>query len=178
MNPPLVRPYDPVWPSWFAEIRDRLGPALAGVDHRIEHVGSTSIPGMTAKPIIDLDIVVDRADLAEVRERLGGIGYFHQGDLGIPGREAFDLAAGSDRDSLPRHNPYVCFPDGPELRKHLAFREFLRAHPAWVAKLSAHKVRLCELHNNDREQYIAGKADMVREITDLALRWCAMRSDP
>jgi GrpB-like predicted nucleotidyltransferase (UPF0157 family) len=124
---------------------------------------------MTAKPIIDIDIVVERADFEKTKALLARLGYVHQGDKGIPDREAFDLSDVSAKQSLPPHHLYVCTKGAPELQKHLLFRDFLRKHPEWVQRLSEHKVALCERYGNDRQAYMDGKAEMVRQITELAV---------
>ena len=91
MDPPAaVVDYDPAWPTLFEEIRSRVEPLVADLDGWVEHVGSTSVPGLAAKPIIDIDVVVRTAtQVALAVERLAVIGYIHQGDRGIVGREAF-----------------------------------------------------------------------------------------
>jgi GrpB-like predicted nucleotidyltransferase (UPF0157 family) len=88
--PAAVAAYDPRWPGLFAELRGRADTALAGVAHVTEHVGSTAVPGLDAKPIIDLDVVVpDDAAASAAITALAAAGWRHQGDLGITGREAF-----------------------------------------------------------------------------------------
>lgn len=164
----LVAPYDPDWPKWYETIRSRIEPQLVGVACSFEHVGSTAIPGMTAKPVIDIDIIIKRTDFAAVRDRLARLGYVHQGDKGLPDREAFDLADTEAGSALPEHHLYVCIAGTAELHKHLLFRDFMRRHPDWVRKLSEHKVMLCERHANDRAAYIDGKSEMVQHITELA----------
>ena len=169
MTVTLVQPYDPAWPSHFGQIKAFLAASLRGVDCTIEHVGSTSIAGMTAKPIIDIDIVIATGAFAEVKGRLEAHGHVHQGDLSIPQREAFDLVDLQAKTSLPEHHLYVCEEGVHELRKHLAFRDFMRQHPEWRARLSRLKRQLCIEHDNDRQAYIDGKAAMVEEITNLAM---------
>ena len=168
MTVTLVSPYDQAWPEWFERLKVRIELLLNDVPHTIEHVGSTAIPGMTAKPIIDIDVVIERKDFQEVQQRLARVGYTHQGDKGIPDREAFDLADPQTKQSLPPHHLYVCMRGAPELHKHLVFRDFMRRHPEWIRRLSAHKVDLCERCDNDRQAYIDGKAEMVQQITELA----------
>jgi GrpB-like predicted nucleotidyltransferase (UPF0157 family) len=133
-----VVPYDPAWPARFEQLRALLAPALGEVAVAIEHVGSTSVPGLAAKPVIDIDVVVaSPADVPEAIVRLGTLGYRHLGDLGIAGREAFRRPPG-----LPAHNLYVC-PQGIEsLRNHLTVRDHLRAHPAARDAYAALKTRL------------------------------------
>ena len=166
----LVKRYDPEWPKHFEQVKAYLGAPIVLACLRIEHVGSTSIPGMTAKPIIDLQIVIEAGRFDAVRALLDERGYFHQGDLGITGREAFDLRDPGVKAALPRHHPYVSHQDNFELKRHLAFRDFLRNHPEHAERLSAVKWSLAEMYDNDREAYMAGKSALVQEITLLALK--------
>jgi len=170
MTVTLVEEYNPEWLAWFEQLRARLESCLNGIPHTIEHVGSTSIPGMTAKPIIDITIVAETDGFPTVKERLISIGYFHEGDKGLPGREAFGIEDSILKSSLPEHHLYVCEKGAKELTKHLAYREFMIKHPEWRAKLSEHKRELCERYNNDRQLYIDGKDAMMQEINRLALK--------
>lgn len=86
----MVLPYDPAWKADFAAIRQELASALDGLAIAIEHVGSTSVEGLSAKPCIDIDVVMqDYSVFPQIVERLAAIGYTHEADLGIPDREAF-----------------------------------------------------------------------------------------
>ena len=94
--------YDPHWPETFETLRSRIWTAVGDVALSVEHVGSTSVPGLAAKPIIDISIVVpERSDVRTGISRLATLGYVHRGDLGIAGREAF-----ANPEGLPRHNLY------------------------------------------------------------------------
>jgi GrpB-like predicted nucleotidyltransferase (UPF0157 family) len=168
MKATLVTPYNLAWPVWFGRLKARIEPFLLDVPHTVEHVGSTAIAGMTAKPVIDIDLVIERADFPRTCDALGRLGYIHEGDKGIPNREAFDLSEASLKGSLPAHHLYVCMKGTPELHKHIIFRDFMRRHPEWIKRLSAHKVELCERYANDRQAYIDGKSEMVRQITEAA----------
>src|SRR6185503_6081151 len=96
--------YDPSWPTAFEAVRARVWPVVADVAIAVEHVGSTSVPGLPAKPIIDVTVVVPTdAAVAAAIERLSTLGYRHLGNLGIEGREAF-----ASPDRPPRHHLYVC----------------------------------------------------------------------
>lgn len=169
MNVTLVKPYDPAWPSQFLQISAFVKTGLDGVSHRVEHIGSTAIPGMMAKPIIDLDVVISPGTFLEAKAGLAVIGYIHQGDLGIPKRQAFDLVNEIARSELPPHHLYVCEDGVYELRKHLSFRDFMRQRPKWRERLNQLKVDLCQKHGNDRQAYINGKSKMVEKITALSL---------
>jgi len=160
----LVRPYDPRWPNDFRRLAAALEEDLVGLYVKIEHVGSTAVPGMTAKPIIDLVVVVEPEHLDEVIEGLSEAGYRHEGDRGIPGREAFRPIEGTPTCDLPRHHLYACPVGNRSLEEQLAFRDYLREHPDEARRLSAHKRALCIEHDNDKALYITGKSEMVREV--------------
>lgn len=170
MSVTLVTRYNPLWPIWFKEMKTILEAALGDSYCSIEHVGSTSIPGMTAKPIIDIDIVIEIRKFDEVREKLESKGYVHEGDLGIVGREAFKLKEHTLEAELPAHHLYVCNHKSFELRKHRAFRDFLKEHPEYREQLNQLKWTLAEKYDNDRQAYIDGKSDLVQMITSLALQ--------
>src|SRR5947207_1911029 len=121
----VVADYDEEWPRRFEDLRRDIWPVVADVALRIEHVGSTSVPGLAAKPIIDLSVVVaGRDDVSLAIARLATLAYRHRGNLGIEDREAFDHP-----DDQPRHNLYVC-PEGTiGLVNQLAMRDYLRARP-------------------------------------------------
>jgi GrpB-like predicted nucleotidyltransferase (UPF0157 family) len=148
--------YDPAWPAIFASIRDRVAPALAGIAIAIEHVGSTSVPGLAAKPVIDIDVVVeDPTAVPAAIAALESLGYRHLGTLGIPDREAFRRPSGTEPHSL-----YVCPVGGQGLRNHLALRAHLRAHPEAVAAYGALKRRLAS-ETRDVDVYVEGKTALI-----------------
>lgn len=165
----LVEDCNPVWLKWFEQLKERLEAVLNGVPHTIEHVGSTAVPGMVAKPIIDIVIVTEARGFPAVKARLETIGYTHNGDQGIPSREVFKIPDEELKASLPAHHLYVCEKGAQPLIEHIAYREFMRRHPEWRQKLNALKRSLCEQYGNDRQAYIDGKDAMVKEITRLAL---------
>jgi GrpB-like predicted nucleotidyltransferase (UPF0157 family) len=167
----LVEKYNPEWPKWFEEIKTYLGEKISRVCIRIEHVGSTSIPGMTAKPIIDLILVIEPHDFEKIKELLVERGYYHQGDKGIKEREAFDLKDITVKNSMPRHHLYVCPKHSAELKNEIAFREFLKVKKEYAERLSKLKCSLAKEFNNDREAYMDGKAELCREITEKALEY-------
>ena len=156
----IVEDSDPSWPRDFEMLRQRIWPSLSDVALRIEHVGSTSVPGLAAKPIIDLTIVVaTRDDVPKAIERLASLGYIHRGNLGIDDREAFDHPAG-----LPRHNLYVC-PEGTiGIVNQVAVRDYLRANPEAATRYGALKRQLAERFPDDIERYVFGKTDFVLDI--------------
>ena len=122
----VVVPYDSNWKLQFETIRSEIQDALCELALSIEHVGSTSVEGLSAKPIIDIDVVIeDESKLQTVIEKLAVIGYEYEGNLGIVGREAFGYTG---KEHLQNHHLYVCAKDSPELKRHLTFRDYLRSH--------------------------------------------------
>ena len=157
--PITIHDYDPTWPDTFAALRDRVAPALADILVTIEHVGSTSVPGLAAKPIIDMDVVVPGSAMAEAIARLEALGYTHRGDLGIPGREAFARPA-----DTPAHNLYLCAPDNTALANHRAVRDHLRANPTEARAYGELKKRLAREHADDMEGYVEAKSGFILDI--------------
>jgi GrpB-like predicted nucleotidyltransferase (UPF0157 family) len=165
MKPVVVVEYDPGWPELFQFFRARIANALGGLASAVEHVGSTAVPGLAAKPIIDIDVLLVSADaLPAAIERLATLGYGHQGDLGIPEREAFLTPAGDSP-----HHLYVCPPHSREFRRHLAFRDYLRSHPKEAKVYGDLKQALALRFSQDRDAYMAGKGECVTELLNRAL---------
>jgi GrpB-like predicted nucleotidyltransferase (UPF0157 family) len=162
----VVVAYDPRWPGLFGELRDRVDVALAGVPHVTEHVGSTAVPGLDAKPIIDLDVVVPGdAALGAAVEALAAAGWQHQGDLGITGRDAFLPPA----DAV-YHHLYAVIAGSQPHRDHIDLRDFLRTHPVQAARYASLKHRLAKLLKTDRSAYSDGKAEIISDLLRQARR--------
>lgn len=159
--PTLIREYDPTWPDRFAALAGRVQAALGDLVLRVEHVGSTAVAGLAAKPIIDLDVVISGKDLAETTRRLARLGYVHEGDLGITGRDAFRWPAG-----LERHHLYVVSEDAAELGRHLAFRDALRADARLRDDYAALKRSLATQHPYDITAYTEGKGAFIMAILE------------
>lgn len=141
-------------------LKAEIWPAVAADSIDIQHVGSTSVPGLCAKPIIDIDIIVaDRAKLASVATALQDISYRHLGDLGIPGREAFKAD-----DHAITHHLYACLADSPALKNHLTLRDHLRSHPTDREAYGALKRELARKFPHDIDSYIAGKTAFIEGI--------------
>ena len=162
--------YDPQWPHEFAELSRVLKPWLGNLVLAIEHVGSTAVPGLAAKPIIDFDIVIQsRSLLGEVIDRLAELGYEHQGDLGIADREAFDrqspdVPRTGDGRLWREHHLYVCARDAAELAKHLAFRDYLRANTEAASAYAELKRKLAERFRDDRDSYCKAKTEFIERV--------------
>jgi GrpB-like predicted nucleotidyltransferase (UPF0157 family) len=156
----VVVDYNEEWPRQFEDLRARIWPVVADVAVRIEHVGSTSVQGLAAKPIIDMTVVVaGRGDVPLTIERLAAIGYRHLGNLDIEDREAFDHCA-----DLNRHNLYVC-PEGTiGLVNQLAVREYLRTRPDAAREYGELKKHLAQLFPNDIDSYVLGKTDFILDM--------------
>lgn len=158
----VVVPYDENWPAEFEHIQKKLIAALGKMAIGIEHVGSTSVAGLWAKPVIDMDVMIrDYGVFPEVVRRLASIGYRHEGDLGIESREAFRY---DHKPDLAPHHLYVCPQASPELKRHLVFRDYLRSHPEDVAAYSEVKRRGAELFPYDIDGYISYKSACIKEI--------------
>ena len=128
----------------------------------IEHVGSTSVEGMSAKPCIDIDIVIkDYSVFNEVVNKLESIGYIHEGDLGIKEREAFKY---SEKPHLMKHHLYVCPQNSKELHRHITFRDFLKNNREAAKKYSKIKEQAALLFPNDIDKYIEYKSPCIEEL--------------
>jgi GrpB-like predicted nucleotidyltransferase (UPF0157 family) len=156
----LVVDYDPTWPLTFATLRAPICAALGSVASAVEHVGSTSVPGLAAKPIVDIDVILpSRAKLPATIERLATLGYVYCGDLGIPDREAFDNPA-----QLPPHNLYVCIEGSLALANHLTIRDHLRRNPSAVAAYGQLKKQMAAQFPTDIDGYCAAKTAFLLEV--------------
>jgi GrpB-like predicted nucleotidyltransferase (UPF0157 family) len=156
----LVVDYDPSWPDMFEVLRRPVWAAVRDVAVSVEHVGSTAVPGLAAKPIIDMDVIVASSDsLPEAIGRLATLGYIYRGNLGIDDREAFDSPQG-----LPAHHLYVCPEESVALANHLALRDFLRRDAVAVAEYSRIKRQLAARFPDDIDSYITGKTDFILTV--------------
>lgn len=162
--------HDPTWPRRAqAELR-RIADALGDVAVRAEHVGSTAVPGLAAKPILDLQLSVDAL---EPQERYVGplerLGYLFVALPESPGYHFFARPPERPRT----HHLHVCAAGSAHERRHLAVRDFLRAHPEEAARYAALKRAVAARHPGDRLAYIAGKDDHVAALEARALVWAA-----
>lgn len=159
-----VVPYSTEWPAQFERARASLRAALGDLPIvGIEHVGSTSVPGLAAKPVIDVDIIVSRPQLRPAIDALRAAGYTHRGDLGVRDRES--LAA---PDADPQRNVYVCVENTLHLRNHLAVRKILRERPDLRDRYGAVKTQLASDPTMDIPKYLALKSPVLQEILALS----------
>lgn len=166
--PVVLTPYDPEWPRAavnYAEGLRALGSTLVAV----HHIGSTSVPGLAAKPIIDLiPVVVDLAELDRRRPDIETLGYTWHGELGIAGRRYCTLG---NEAGVRLAQLHFFRADSPHVERHLAFRDYLRAHPVSAAEYENEKRRARDLHPDDSHAYADEKAAWIRNMEVLALEW-------
>ena len=163
----VVVEYNNNWPQDFLKIKNELlrvikGPCL------IEHVGSTSIPGMNAKPIIDIDVGLKNwNDFEKIKLELAAIGYVHEGDRGIKGREAFGRNGLIHDDILDtiEHHLYVCSVDNAEFNRHILFRDYLRTHDDARDRYNQIKEEiLAKVGADNRAGYVQMKEEEYRDF--------------
>ena len=163
-----VVPYDPQWPARFAEEAAAVHAALGDTLIRIEHVGSTSVPGLAAKPIIDMLPLVHSVDeLGSRIPAMAAIGYLPRGEFGLPGRCYFVKGTAYAR----RVHCHTYAIDHPEVERHLAFRDYLRAYPTARDAYAALKIELARQHPTDISAYMDGKDALIKQLEAEALRW-------
>jgi GrpB-like predicted nucleotidyltransferase (UPF0157 family) len=163
MNDPLVRieivEYDPGWPLFYQEEQARVAEQLADLAESIEHIGSTSVPGLSAKPIIDILVTVAHLGPADLYiERLGSLGYTYFPVLGNPERLAFG------KGNPHTHHLHIIEQGEEEHLRPLAFRNYLRTHPEAARQYEALKRVLATRFPHDRAAYNQAKTDFIRSI--------------
>ncbi len=154
-----IAPYDSQWPAEYAAEEARIAGACRGLPIRLEHIGSTAVPGLDAKPVIDiLAGVPPRADRAEYVAALRQIGYEHKGAFGIPGRNYF-------RRGSPRsHHVHMVSWSSAFWRRQLAFRDALRADATLRREYAALKRELAGMFPDDVEQYASAKGPFIASV--------------
>lgn len=158
----VVLPYDETWKAAFEEIKKEIQSVIGDLIVGIEHVGSTSVEGLSAKPCIDIDVIIkDYSVFDTVVHELETIGYIHEGDLGIKDREAFKY---SDKPHLQKHHLYVCSQQSQELYRHITFRDFLRNNPGATKKYGRTKEIAAQLYPDDIEKYMEYKSTCIDEL--------------
>ena len=162
MSSVVVLPYDKQWTSDFEKIKDELQNTIGDLIIGIEHVGSTSVEGMSAKPCIDIDVIIKDYSVFEMLvNKLADIGYIHEGDLGIKDREAF---TSSHKPHLQKHHLYVCPQNSKELYRHIMFRVFLKSHPEAVKEYSTVKESAAKLFPDNIDKYIEYKSPCIKKL--------------
>lgn len=152
----LIIKYNPDWITHFEKIKEKLSHALESKNVDIQHVGSTSIPRLDAKPIIDIDIIYYQgSDFQGITNNLDSIGYSHNGNQGVEGREVFKRNGSGNDEILDeiKHDLYVCKHDCWELQRHILFRDYLRKHEMARSFYQKLKYQIAEEANQDRKLY-------------------------
>jgi GrpB-like predicted nucleotidyltransferase (UPF0157 family) len=161
----LVAP-DPDWPATFAAWRERLADALVAVAERIDHVGSTSVPGLAAKPTIDIQISV-----LDLEDEEGYVGPLERANLQLRSRDAQHVYFRPPADRPRDVHVHVCESGGRWEREHLLFCDYLRTHPAAAARYASVKGELLVVWSDDRSGYTEAKSDCILGILDEAEEW-------
>ena len=158
-----VADYHPAWPHLFEQEKARLAAALAGESVRIEHIGSTAVPGLTAKPILDIAVAVKDLDTTAPRviAALEALGYSFRGEYGLAGRLYF--VRGNPRRT---HHLHVVTAGSAHWDRWLHFRDRLRTHPETNRQYRALKQALAEQFAGNRPAYTEGKSDFIESILD------------
>ena len=166
--PVILAAYSPEWPRIAAVHAERLW-ALGSSLVAVHHIGSTSVPGLTAKPIIDLmPIVADLNSLDGQRRCIDALGYAWHGELGISGRRYCTLADEAGVHAVQLH---FFIADSPHVERHIAFRDYLRAHPEAASAYAIEKRRAQALHPANSHAYADEKDTWIRDTETKALIW-------
>ena len=164
----LMVPHDPEWGEEFEREAERIGAALGDMVVAVHHIGSTAIPGVHAKPIIDILLVVDSVTaLDEKQAAIEAMGYRTLGEFGIPGRRYFPR---DDAFGNRTHQVHAFENGSAQIKRHLAFRDYMIAHPAAAQEYSDLKRELAAKHADDSESYMDGKEAFIEEIDRRAVR--------
>ncbi|MCL2862736.1 MAG: GrpB family protein [Methanimicrococcus sp.] len=164
----VVLPYDPNWINEFERIRNYLMEQIGDLILEIKHVGSTSVPGLCAKPIIDIVALMDSYDVfPAIAERLEKAGFKHTGDQGIKEREVFKRLI---PDDFMDYHFYVCHKDSEENRRQTLFRNALLSNKDIAEEYGRLKMRLVEEVNGDRILYTDSKTDFIQRVIDNAAK--------
>jgi len=158
-----LEPHAEQWHQLFAEADARLRKAVGDYVVAIEHIGSTSICGISAKPIIDIAVGLEKkADGERCVKPLEDIGYEYRGEYGIAGR--FYFVKGNPRT----HHLHMVVRDGDVWHSHLLFRDYLRAHPAAAEEYDKLKKELAEKYSENRDAYLVGKTAFIENVLRVA----------
>jgi GrpB-like predicted nucleotidyltransferase (UPF0157 family) len=168
-GPIVLAPHDPAWVVEFGREASAIRAALVDLEVELHHIGSTAVSGLTAKPVIDILLVVaSLAALDAKADRLGNLGYRGRGEFGVPGRRYFQKTRD---DGVRTHQIHAYAAGDDAIRRHLDFRDFLRAHPIVASAYARLKAELADKHGRDVEAYAEGKTAFVREVERMAAEW-------
>ena len=176
----LIEEYRPEWVLDFDRIKKIINSELSALNITIEHVGSTAVEHLPSKPIIDIDIVYYNHDhLDTIKNGLNNLGYYHNDNQGIEGREVFKRNNQSDHQLLDtvRHHLYVCHHENEELKRHILFRDHLRANKDSREAYARIKYDIAEQANQDKKVYASLKEAKARAFINECIMKQAMEVD-
>jgi GrpB-like predicted nucleotidyltransferase (UPF0157 family) len=168
-GPVVLAPPDPRWADDFAREAGAIRAALSDLAIAVHHIGSTAVDGLIAKPVIDILLVVPHLAPLDARaDRLAALGYDARGEFGIPGRRYFHKTSPL---GVRTHQIHAYAEESDAIRRHLDFRDYLRAHPATAEAYARLKVRLADRFHADVEGYAHAKTPFVLGVERDAVRW-------
>lgn len=164
----FIVPYDPSWPDKFADEARLISEIFQSNLVAIHHVGSTSVPDLASKPVIDILLVVKNLKIVDQKNPdMIQLGYEPKGEFGIPNRRYFSKG----KEDARTHHVHTFEPGAPDVANHLNFRDYLINHPKEVAKYAKLKQKLANDYKNDINSYMDGKHSFIREILVRAKKW-------
>ena len=164
----VVVPHDPAWAGGFAQESTALSEVFASCLVGLHHIGSTSVPGLAAKPVIDMLLVVGDVDEADGKnDEMAALGYEAKGEFGIPGRRYFTKGR-NDARTFHLHAYGV---GHPAVKQHLDFRDYLIAHPDEATVYGELKKELAGRYRDAIQEYMAGKDPWIKEVLARAQSW-------
>jgi GrpB-like predicted nucleotidyltransferase (UPF0157 family) len=165
----ILEKYSSNWVNDFADIKSEIEKCLDGIANTIEHVGSTAVPNLDSKPIIDIDIIYfNPTDFEKIKSALEKIGYSHNGNQGIEDRDVFKRKGNCMSEILDtvKHHLYVCPVDSKALERHILSRNFLRKNDWARLQYQQMKYELAEMANQDRKIYATLKELTINNFID------------
>jgi GrpB-like predicted nucleotidyltransferase (UPF0157 family) len=169
----LIAAYTSKWIQDFADLKNEIDKGLHGLEYGIEHVGSTSVPNLASKPIIDIDIIYSNKEgFDKIKLRLEEIGYYHNGNQGIEDRDVFKRKENGTSKILDtvKHHLYVCSINSKALKRHILSRDFLRKNDWARLEYQRMKYELAKKANQDRKKYAELKELHVNDFIDLIIK--------
>lgn len=162
-----IVPYDPNWPHQFAEEAAELQKIFSENFIIAHHIGSTAVPGLSAKPTIDIILIVKNIELVDQKNKqMEALGYEAWGEYQIPGRRFF--VKGEEKRT---HHVHTFESGHPEIEHHLIFRDYLKSHPNDAEDYVNLKIKLAHEFANNRRGYVKNKQDFVKALLKKAMKW-------
>jgi len=165
----LIEKYTPNWIANFEDLKREIKIGLVGIECQIEHIGSTSVPNLDSKPIIDIDIIYENeADFKMIKLGLMKIGYYHNGNQGIEKREVFKRNEKSNQEILDKitHHLYVCLKNSEAVERHIRSRNFMKKNDWARLEYQEMKYKLAKKANQNKKLYAELKETYVNDFID------------